>query len=200
MPSTWRSTSSGSNKNLMYRCLPSGRQLFRQFGIESDRLPHGRELEFLNEVRAEVPPEVFTKEWKNPVNHSEKEARQHLSMAAKLLAEAGYHPKVGVLTNAAGEQLKAEFLLNQPDFERLVLPYIEKLEKLGIKASVRTVDTSQYQRRVDTFDFDIIVQSFPAVAVTRQRAARLLGLGCRGQGRQPQCYRDQESSRRQADR
>ena len=66
-----------------------------------------------------------------------------------------------MLTNAAGEHLTAEFLLVQPDFERLVLPYIEKLEKLGVKASVRTVDTSQYQRRIDTFDFDIVVQSFP---------------------------------------
>ena len=150
-----------TNKNLTYDAYHRVGSYFDNSELKATGLPHGRELEFLNEVRAEVPPEVFIKEWKNPVNHSEKEARQHLSMAAKLLAEAGYHPKVGVLTNAAGEQLKAEFLLNQPDFERLVLPYIEKLEKLGVKASVRTVDTSQYQRRVDTFDFDIIVQSFP---------------------------------------
>jgi microcin C transport system substrate-binding protein len=150
-----------TNKNLMFDAYQRVGSYFDNSELKATGLPEGRELEVLNELRAEVPPEVFTKEWKNPVNHSEKEARQHMAMAAKLFAEAGYHPKNGVLTNAAGEHLNAEFLLSQPDFERLVLPYIEKLEKLGVKASVRTVDTSQYQRRVDTFDFDIIVQSFP---------------------------------------
>lgn len=150
-----------TNKNLTYDAYRRVGSYFENSELKATGLPQGRELEFLNEVRGEVPPEVFTKEWKNPVNHSEKEARQHMAMAAKLFAEAGYHHKGGALTNAAGEHLVAEFLLNQPDFERLVLPYIEKLERLGVKASVRTVDTSQYQRRTDTFDFDIIVQSFP---------------------------------------
>jgi microcin C transport system substrate-binding protein len=50
--------------------------------------------------------------------------------------------------------------LVQPDFDRIVLPYKAVLEKLGIRASVRIVDTSQYQRRQDTFDFDIVVASF----------------------------------------
>jgi microcin C transport system substrate-binding protein len=84
-----------------------------------------------------------------------------LSQAAKLLAEAGWQPKGGVLTNAKGVELTAEFLLVQPDFERIVLPFKTALEKLGVKASLRIVDTSQYQRRHDTFDFDIIVASFP---------------------------------------
>ena len=57
-------------------------------------------------------------------------------------------------------QLTAEFLLAQPDFERIVLPYVQDLQKLGVKASVRTVDTSQYQRRLDSFDFDVVVQTF----------------------------------------
>ena len=76
--------------------------------------------------------------------------------------------KNGVLTNAAGAQLTAEFLLVQPDFERVVLPYKNTLERLGIKATVRTVDTSQYQRRHDTFDYDIVVASFGAIAVAGQ--------------------------------
>ena len=150
-----------TNKNLMYDAYKRIGSYFDNSELKATGLPQGRELEFLNEVRAEVPPEVFTKEWSNPVNHSEKDLRKHMSVAARLFTEAGYKPRDGVLTNAAGEQLAAEFLLVQPDFERLVLPYIENLKKLGVKATVRTVDTSQYQRRVDTFDFDIIVQSFP---------------------------------------
>jgi microcin C transport system substrate-binding protein len=150
-----------ANKNLMFDAYSRVGSYFENSELKATGLPAGRELELLNEVRAEVPPEVFTQEWKNPVNQSPKDVRKHMAAAAKLFAEAGYKPVSGVLTNAAGQQLTAEFLLSQPDFERLVLPYIEQLQKLGVKASVRTVDTAQYQRRVDTFDFDIVVQSFP---------------------------------------
>jgi microcin C transport system substrate-binding protein len=108
-----------------------------------------------------VPPAVFTTEWKNPVNVQGADARRHLAEAAKLFAEAGWRPKGGVLTNDKGLELTAEFLLVQPDFERIVQPYKAALEKLGVKVGIRIVDTSQYQRRHDTFDFDIIVASFP---------------------------------------
>ena len=69
-------------------------------------------------------------------------------------------PKENVLRNAAGEQLTAEFLLVSPEFERIVLPYVQDLQKLGIKASVRMVDSAQYKRREDAHDYDIIVDNF----------------------------------------
>src|SRR6185295_15380635 len=112
------------------------------------------------EIAGKVPPEVFTSAYKNPVNATPEEVRKNLSHATKLLGEAGWKVKDGVLTNSAGVQLTAEFLLVQPDFERIVLPYKNALEKLGVKASVRIVDTSQYQRRHDVFDFDIIISNF----------------------------------------
>jgi microcin C transport system substrate-binding protein len=149
------------NKNLFYEQYVRAESYFGNSDLQSTGLPKDRELEILKEVGDKVPPEVFTTEFKNPVNVTPEEVRKNLSHATKLLAEAGWKAKDGVLTNAAGTQLTAEFLLVQPDFERIVLPYKNILEKLGIKANVRTVDTSQYQRRHDTFDFDIIVSSFP---------------------------------------
>jgi len=66
-----------------------------------------------------------------------------------------------VLTNdKTGEAMSIEFLLDSPTFERIALPYIKTLERLGIKSAVRTVDDSQYQRRTTTFDYDIIVATF----------------------------------------
>jgi microcin C transport system substrate-binding protein len=150
-----------ANKSLFYDQYTRVNSYFDNSELKASGLPQGRELEILNEVKADLPPEVFTAEWKNPLNVSPEDARKHLSLAAKLLADAGYTAKGGVLTNAAGLQLTAEFLLVQPEFERIVLPFRSALEKLGVKASLRIVDTSQYQRRHDTFDFDIIVQSFP---------------------------------------
>jgi microcin C transport system substrate-binding protein len=149
-----------ANKNLFYDQYTRLNSYFDNSILRARGLPDGRELEILNEMRSEVPPEVFTEEWKNPVNHTPEDARKHLSMAAKLLTEAGWEAKGGVLTNSQGVQLSAEFLLVQPDFERIVLPYKAALEKLGVKASARVVDTSQYQRRQDTFDFDIIIANF----------------------------------------
>jgi len=150
-----------ANKNLFYDQYVRVGSYFDNSELKASGLPQGRELEILNEVRSEVPPEVFTTEWKNPVNRTPEDVRKHLAQAAKLLAEAGWVPKNGVLTNAQGVELTAEFLLAQPDYERIVLPYKAALEKLGIKGSVRIVDSSQYQRREDTFDFDIIVAIFP---------------------------------------
>jgi microcin C transport system substrate-binding protein len=150
-----------ANKNLFYDQYTRLGSYFDNSELRATGLPHGRELEILKEVKGQVPPEVFTAEWKNPVNVTPQDARKHLGEAAKLLAEAGWTPKNGVLTNAKGEELTAEFLIVQPDFERIVQPYKAVLDKLGIKASLRIVDTSQYQRRHDTFDFDIIVASFP---------------------------------------
>jgi microcin C transport system substrate-binding protein len=150
-----------ANKNLFYDQYARIGSYFDNSELKATGLPQGRELEFLQEVRGAVPPEVFTQEWKNPVNATPADARKHLGEAAKLLAEAGWSPKSGVLTNAAGAELTAEFLLVQPDFERIVQPYKAALDKLGVKASIRIVDTSQYQRRHDSFDFDIMVASFP---------------------------------------
>lgn len=148
------------NKTLLYDQYRRLNSYFDNSELRATGIPQGRELEILNEVRDLVPPEVFTREWKNPVNVGATDGRKHLGMAAKLLAEAGYRLKGGVLTNAAGIQLKAEFLNAQPEFERIILPYISDLERLGIKASLRTVDSAQYVSRVRKFDFDVITSTF----------------------------------------
>lgn len=148
------------NKTLLYDQYRRLNSYFDNSELRATGIPQGRELEILNEVRDLVPPEVFTREWKSPVNVGATDGRKHLGMAAKLLAEAGYRLKGGVLTNAAGIQLKAEFLNAQPEFERIILPYISDLERLGIKASLRTVDSAQYVSRVRKFDFDVITSTF----------------------------------------
>jgi microcin C transport system substrate-binding protein len=150
-----------ANKNLFYDEYQRVNSYFDNSELKATGLPQGRELEILNEVRDQVPPEVFTTEWKNPVNVGpDEDGRKNLALAAKLIAEAGYKLKDGVLTNAAGVQLHAEFLNRQPDFERIILPYMGQLQKLGIKATLRTVDSAQFQGREKKFDFDVITSIF----------------------------------------
>ena len=150
-----------ANKNLFYDEYQRVDSFFDNSELKATGLPQGRELEILNEVRDQVPPEVFTTEWKNPLNTGpDEDGRKNLALAAKLIAEAGYKLKDGVLTNAAGVQLQAEFLNRQPDFERIILPYMGQLQKLGIKTTLRTVDTSQFQVRAKKFDYDVVIATF----------------------------------------
>ncbi len=148
------------NKSIFYGQYVRAQSFFGNSELQATGLPEGRELEILNEVKSDLPPEVFTTEWKSPEHGSDAAFRTNMRAATKLLDEAGWKVDKGQRKNAAGELLKAEILLVQPDFERIVLPYIENLKKLGIAASVRVVDSSQYERREKSRDFDIVVENF----------------------------------------
>ncbi len=150
-----------SNDNLFYGQYKRTNSYFDNSELAATGLPQGIELDILNQVRDEVPAEVFTSEFTNPIAGNPQAQRGNLREAAKLLRAAGWKPgKDRILVNADGQPFKVEFLLYSPLFERITLPYIEQLQRLGIKAKVRTVDASQYERRVQNFDYDIIVGSW----------------------------------------
>ena len=150
-----------TNKNLFYGQYVRTGSFFANSEAAASGLPGPAELALLEEVKDQVPPEVFTGEYKNPVNDTAGAQRANLRRAHALLEEAGWEIRNGQLVSkAGGEPLRVEFLLVSPAFERVVLPFIRNLEKLGISASIRTVDASQYQSRLDNFDFDIIVASW----------------------------------------
>ncbi len=147
-----------ANTNLFYGQYTRTNSFFSNSELAATGLPEGREREILEQVKDRVPPEVFTKEYRNPVNNSPADLRNNLRRAMKLLMSAGWKlGKDGILRNAKGEPFEVEFLLVSPAFERIVLPYIRNLKRIGIRATVRTVDSAQYERRVKSFDFDIIV-------------------------------------------
>ncbi len=125
--------------------------------LKATGLPQGRELEILNEVRSEVPPDVFTTEWKNPVNETRDDYRRHMAEAMKLLNAAGWTLKGQRLVNDKGEQFKVEFLIPMSEIVGVVESYVNELKTLGMDASIRVVDSSQYQRRERSRDFDIII-------------------------------------------
>jgi microcin C transport system substrate-binding protein len=151
-----------ANKNLFYGQYERVGSFFQNSELAAPaELPQGAELAILNEVKDGVPPEVFTEVHKNPVNATPDDARNNLRKAAVLLKEAGWEIKNGVLSNKeTGQQMKVEFLLVSPMFERIVQPYLRNLERLGIKGVLRLVDSAQYTRRINMFDYDIVVGNF----------------------------------------
>jgi microcin C transport system substrate-binding protein len=129
--------------------------------LASSGLPEGKELEILEAVRAEVPAEVFTTVYKNPVGGSPELVRENLREALRLLKEAGYEVRDRKLVNGkTGEPFTIELLNATPAFERVMLFFKPSLERLGIAVSVRTIDPAQYENRLRSWDFDIVVSSW----------------------------------------
>jgi microcin C transport system substrate-binding protein len=125
-------------------------------------LPAGRELQLLEAVRDQVPPEVFTKPYTNPVNGNPEAVRNNLREAMRLLKQAGYEVRDQQLVNAkTGEPYAIEFLSEGSGFERVFLFYKPSLDRLGIATTVRTVDEAQYENRLRSWDFDIITAAWP---------------------------------------
>ncbi len=150
-----------SNKNLFYDQYTRTRSYFDNSELAATGLPSKQELELLEPYRGKIPDEVFTKEYNPPKNDVPGKIRKSLRTAIKILRDADWIIKDKKLVNVkTGIGLKFEILLSSPISERIVLPFVKNLERLGIKASVRTIDTSQYRRRMDTHDFDMIIGVF----------------------------------------
>ena len=149
-----------TNKNLFFGQYARTKSYFSNSELAAVGLPSDEEQKILAPLRAQIPPEVFTKVYEPPSSDGSGNIRDNLRAAQILLRDAGWTVQNGKLQNAKTRKNFAfEILLNSPEFERIVLPFTKNLERLGIEASVRTVDTSQYQARTDNYDFDMIVQS-----------------------------------------
>jgi microcin C transport system substrate-binding protein len=150
-----------SNRALFYGQYTRSRSYFDNSELAATGLPSPEELAILEPFRGRVPDEVFTQAYEPPRTDGSGEIRGNLRTAVEQLKEAGWEIREGVMTNAeTGEALAFEILLVQPAFERIALPFAKNLKRIGVEARVRTIDTSQYRRRMDTFDFDMTVGSW----------------------------------------
>jgi microcin C transport system substrate-binding protein len=150
-----------SNKNLFYGAYRRTRSYFDNSELAATGVPQGEELKILAKYRGKFPDRVFTTEYDPPKYDGSGNIRDGLRAALKLLKEAGWTFKGEKLVNdETGQPLEFEILLDNPQFERIVLPFTKNLERMGITAHVRTVDNAQYQKRMETFDFDMAVVVF----------------------------------------
>jgi microcin C transport system substrate-binding protein len=149
-----------TNANLFYSAYTRSHSFFSNSEMAATELPTEQELEILEPFRGQIPDEVFNQVYQAPTTKGDGRNRTQLRTALKLLKEAGWTLKNGKLINASGESFNFEILLVQKDFERVVAPFIQNLEKLGMQVSIRIVDVSQYINRLRSTDFDMIVGSF----------------------------------------
>lgn len=153
---TWAFDFESMNRTLFYGLYTRTDSYFEGSELASSGLPQGPELEILEPFRDKLPAEVFDSEFKLPV-YDTRSTRDNLYKAFDLFREAGWTSQGGRLLNARGEQFTIEFLGNDPSDERIIGPYIASLRKLGVNASIRVVDTSQYVNRLRAFEFDSVV-------------------------------------------
>ena len=148
-----------SNRNLFYGQYTALDSYFDNSELAASGRPSPAELKLLEPLRADLPPEVFT----TPMGQKTGKplsSRQRLRAAKKLLNEAGWHVKDGVLTEQkSGLRLQFTVTLVQPAFERITEPFINNLRRLGVRAEMKVVDSSVYERLLRGFDFDMVVGS-----------------------------------------
>lgn len=152
-----------SNKTLFYGQYTRTKSYFSNSELASSGQPGGEELAILEKYRGRIPDAVFTAEYQPPATDGSGNVRANLRKAAEILKTAGWEVKGGKLTNAqTGKPMEFEVLLQltQPAFERITQPFVQNLGRLGITATLRSVDDAQYQNRLDEFDFDVVVSTF----------------------------------------
>ena len=151
-----------ANRNLFFDQYTRTDSYFENSDLASSGLPSGRELEILETFQDQLNPAVFTETYTPPTTGDGTSMRDNLRTAMQLLQQAGYSVRDGKMVHGeTGKPLAFEVLLFQKSFERVVLPFRQNLERLGIDVSVRLVDSNQYVQRVRDFDFDMITQVLP---------------------------------------
>ena len=150
-----------SNNKLFYGQYVRNESYFSNSDLASSGLPSEAELELLTPYKEVLPETVFNQEWMSPSTKKPNSIRKNLRLAKQLLTQAGWKIKDGVLKNDKGDVFEFEIILVSKSFERIMAPYVGHLKRLGVQVSYRTIDPALFEKRVQSFDFDMIVASYP---------------------------------------
>ena len=173
-----------TNRNLFYDAYERSNSCFERSDYKAEGAPTAAELELLEPFRAELPDAAFGDAVVQFASDGSGRDRKLLRRARDLLAEVGWKASGGVLRNEAGETFSVELLVQDQSLTRIASPFSENMRAIGIDATIRLVDSAQYQARQNDYDFDMVMmaQSFGATPTRDQlantfhsRAAGLVG-------------------------
>jgi len=146
-----------TRKNLFYGSYKRTASYFENSPLRAQGKPSQAELALLAPFKDKLPPAAFEDALQPAVSDGSGQDRANLGKARELLTSAGWVVKDGKLVSGTGEPFRIEFLLDQPGaFPRILGPYIKNLQQLGIDATIRIVDSAQYEERQKKFDFDAV--------------------------------------------
>ena len=149
------------NKTLFHGAYKRTTSFFVNSELAATGLPTADEIAVLEPYRSQIPKEVFTEIYTPPSTDGSGSARRNLQVARDLLIEAGWKiVNNSLIHENTGKAMSFEILLVSSGNERVVLPFVRNLKRLGIAARVRTVDSAQYQARTEDYDFDMVVRTW----------------------------------------
>lgn len=148
------------NRNIFYGLYRRNQSPFESSPYKAEGLPGPEELAILEPLRGKIPEEAFGEAVVQPTTDGTGNDRRNLREAARLMHEAGWTLKDGFLHNEKGERFTVEYLVNDETFLRISPGFIRNLRSIGIDATIRQVDPSQYQLRLIDFEFDMIDVAF----------------------------------------
>ncbi|QTD43707.1 extracellular solute-binding protein [Ottowia testudinis] len=164
------------NRQMFYGGYPRVRDLFGNTACEATGLPGADELALLAPWRGKIPDAVFGPMYEPPRTEGPGQSlRANLRHAQQLLREAGWTYRDGALRDAKGQPMVLEYLDSREGGVRTVGPWIQNLEKLGIKLRFSSTDFALYQQRLDKFDYDIISLNIPGTHNPGQELTELFG-------------------------
>ncbi len=147
------------NRNIFYGQYERARSYFpnSEYGTRDFPLPTEQELEFLEPFRGQIDEAIFMTPFDPGVTDGSGRIRSELREAFGHFAAGGYEVQDGQMRNVeTGEVLRVEIVTALASSLRFIEPFVENLRKAGIDASARIVDTAQYQRLTDQYDYDMI--------------------------------------------
>lgn len=151
------------NKNLFFNQYTRTRSYFQNTEYEAKGLPDNDERAILDAFKGQIPSRALTAEYQPPVTDGSGRIRPQMRTAFALLKQAGWELKDQVMTQvSSGETLTFELLINSPTTERIAIPLQKNLKLMGIDMKIRTVDSTQYIKRVRDRDFDMISFAYAA--------------------------------------
>ncbi len=149
-----------TNRNIFYDAYARSHSTFERSAYKAEGPPSADEIALLEPFRDELPEEVFGEPFLMPVRESAGDQRRIMQQARQMISDAGWTIRNGVFVNEAGTRLSMEYLVQDEVFVRSASPFIENLRRIGVDASIRVVDSSQYQARVQSFDFDMVGRAY----------------------------------------
>ncbi len=147
-----------ANKNLFHGLFRRTQGFYTGSDLSSVGNP-ATELErrLLKSVGADLSERFLDGSFRQPVSDGSGRDRNALRKAVKLLAEAGWQFKNRVLTNVkTGKAFAFEIIVQSPEQEKIALHYQRSLRQIGVALKIRQADSSQFQQRLQTYDYDMI--------------------------------------------
>ena len=148
-----------ANRVYWHSGMERNNSYFMRTGMQAKGLPTKDELVLLNPFREQIPERAFTQPVPLPKNDNFGRNRDTLLQADKLLREAGWIVKdFKRVHKDTGEPLTFKFIVSVGDHERMLVPYVDNLKRLGIDASLRKIERNLMVNRLRNYDYDTLVR------------------------------------------